>query len=128
MTLVLEKAKELGDQIAASEELDAMKKAQLAVMQNHEAKAIIDEFQKEQEGLFRIQQSGQELNDDQKELIRKLEQRMSENPIIEEYIVTQQKFEELLDEINNIIAESISGQQPSCGDSCCSSCGGGCDI
>ncbi|MTI82411.1 MAG: YlbF family regulator [Firmicutes bacterium] len=123
---VLEKAKELGDQLAVSEELNEMKNSQLAVMQNPEAKAIVDEFQEKQQEYFRIQQQGQELNDSQKNNIKELEQKMSDNPLIAEYINKQQKFEKLLEEINNIISQSISGEQQSCDDSCCSSCNSGC--
>ncbi len=127
MISVLEKAKELGDQLAGCQELNDMKNAQMAVMQNPEAKAIIDEFQEKQQKYFRIQQEGQELSEEQKDDIKELEQKMSDNPLIMKYINTQQKFEKLLEEINNIISQSISGEQPSCDDSCCSSCGGGCD-
>ncbi len=126
MISVLEKAKELGDQLAVSEELNEMKTSQLAVMQNPEAKAIVDEFQEKQQEYFRIQQQGQELNDSQKNNIKELEQKMSDNPLIAEYINKQQKFEKLLEEINNIISQSISGEQQSCDDSCCSSCNSGC--
>lgn len=126
MISVLEKAKELGDQLAVSEELNEMKNSQLAVMQNPEAKAIVDEFQEKQQEYFRIQQQGQELNDSQKNNIKELEQKMSDNPLIAEYINKQQKFEKLLEEINNIISQSISGEQQSCDDSCCSSCNSGC--
>jgi len=127
MITVLEKAKELGDQLAVCEELNEMKNAQLAVMQDPEAKAIVDEFQEKQQEFFRIQQQGQELTESQKDKIKELEQKMSDNPLIAEFIRKQQKFEKLLEEINNIIAQSISGQHTSCSDSCCSSCGGGCD-
>lgn len=128
MSSVLEKARELGDLLAVSKELSDMKNAQLAVMQDPEAKAIVDEFQEKQQEFFRIQQMGQELSDSQKDKIRELEQKMTDNRIIAEYIGTQQKFEKLLEEINNIIAQSISGQHSSCGEFCCSSCGGGCDM
>lgn len=126
MISILKKAKELGDEIASSKELEEMKSAQLAVMQDPEAQAIVKEFQEKQKTFYLIQQQGHELTESQKKEVEELEQKMTNNPLIARYIKTQQRFEKLLEEINNIIAQSISDKH-SCSDSCCSSCNGGCD-
>lgn len=123
---ILEKAYELGQEIAASDELTNMKNAESLMMQNEEASKIIQEFNEKQKEYLMLQQQGQQLTDSQKKEVADMEKRMLDNPLIYSFFKAQQDFEKVLEEINNIIARSISGQPNSCSDDCCSSCGGGC--
>jgi len=119
---VLEKAYELGQEILASEELYDMKHAEQSMMQDLEAQSIIQEFDTKQKKYLEMQRQGQQLTDAQKQEVADLEKRMLENPLIYSYFQAQQKFEKVLEEINNIISQAISGND-SCSDECCSSCG-----
>ncbi|WP_347490961.1 YlbF family regulator [Desulfoscipio sp. XC116] len=121
---ILEKAYELGQEIAASDELNDMKNSEMSMMQDPEAQGIIQEFNTKQKQYLEMQKQGQQLTDDQKKEVSDLEKRMLDNPLIYNYFQAQQKFEKVLEQINGIISNAITGQQSSCSDECCSSCSG----
>ncbi|TYO97808.1 YlbF family regulator [Desulfallas thermosapovorans] len=121
---ILEKAYELGQEIAASEELNNMKNAELTMMQDQEAQSIIQEFNAKQRQYMEMQRQGQQLTETQKKEVADLEKRMLDNPLIYSFFQAQQNFEKVLEEINNIISKAITGEQSSCSDECCSSCSG----
>lgn len=123
---VIEKARELGEEIARSPELAAMATAQQAMLQDSEAKQIIEEFHNRQRTIHMLQSQGFQLTDSQKADVENLEKRMLDNPLIAEFFRAQQNFERVLEQINQIISQAISGQPSSCSDECCSSCSG-CD-
>ncbi|MCL6636296.1 MAG: YlbF family regulator [Peptococcaceae bacterium] len=124
---VIAKARELGEEIARSHELAAMIQAQQAMLQDPVARQIIDEFHQKQRLLQMIQTRGLELTESQKADVEDLEKRMLDNPLITEFFRTQQNFEQLLEEINQIISDAISGGQHSCSDGGCSCCCG-CEV
>lgn len=121
---VIDKARELGDEIANSAELIAMRNAEAAMLQDSEAQKIIQEFQDKQKALYMIQSQGHQLTDSQKKEVELLENKMLANPLIRDYFQAQQNFEKVLEEINQIIGTAIAGQGNSCSDECCSSCSG----
>ncbi|MBE3588974.1 MAG: YlbF family regulator [Thermoanaerobacteraceae bacterium] len=121
---VIEKARELGEEIARSPELTSMVAAQRAMLDDPEAKQIIDEFHQKQRALHMLQAQGFQLTGSQKADVEDLERRMLANPLIAEFFRAQQTFERVLEEINEIIGRAISGQPASCSDECCSSCCG----
>ncbi|AGL01375.1 YlbF family regulator [Desulfoscipio gibsoniae] len=121
---ILEKAYELGQEIAASEELNNMKNAEQSMMADPEAQSIIQEFNTKQKQYLDMQKQGQQLTDAQKSEVADLEKRMLDNSLIYSFFQAQQNFEKVLEEINNIISSAITGQQASCSDECCSSCSG----
>lgn len=121
---ILEKAHELGQEIANSKELADMKNAELMMLQNEEAKKIIEDFNKKQHRYMEIQRQGQELTPSQKEDVQKIEETMLDQPLIYNFFKAQQNFERVLEEINNIISKAIMGESASCSDDCCTSCSG----
>lgn len=123
---VLDKARELGAEILQSQELNDMKNAELAMINDVEAQKIIDQFKDKQRTYQAVKAEGGELSEDQQKEVEDLEQKMLENQLILEYFKTQQSFEQMLEEINNIIAGAISGSDCNCSDDCCTSCDEGC--
>jgi len=121
---ILEKAHALGQEIAVSKELNDMKEAEQELMRDETAQRIIQEFNEKQKNFMAMQQQGQELSESQKAEVKDLEERMLENPLIYRFFQAQQGFEKVLEEINNIISQAISGEQHSCSDDCCTSCSG----
>jgi len=121
---ILEKAYELGQEISTSKELKEMKNAEMAMMQDDVAQQIIKEFNERQRLYMDIQKNGEQLTESQKEDVQGLEKKMLENPLIYQFFATQQNFEKVLEEINNIIAKAISGNDHACSDDCCTSCSG----
>lgn len=123
---ILEKAYELGQEIATSKELQDMKEAEQALMGNEEAQKIIQEFNEKQKRFMAMQQQGLELSQVQKDEVKDLEKRMLDNPLIYEFFKAQQGFEKVLEQINEIISKAIAGENASCGDSCNDDCCSGC--
>jgi len=119
---ILEKAYELGQEIATSKELNNMKEAEQELMRDEVAQKIIQEFNEKQKNFMTMQQQGLELTESQKADVKDMEQRMLEHPLIYRFFEAQQGFEKVLEEINNIISKAISGEQASCSDDCCSGC------
>ncbi|MCF8011576.1 MAG: YlbF family regulator [Clostridiales bacterium] len=124
---VLEKARELGDELVKSKELTEMRDAQEKVMQNQEAKAILDQFHEKQKVLYDMQNQGQEITEGHKKEVEEIEQKMMDNNLLAEFIKTQQSFEKVLQSINDMISQAISGEKESSCESCCPSCDSGCD-
>lgn len=121
---ILEKARELGLEIAHSRELAEMKAAELAMLQDPDARQIIEEFKEKQRIYQAIQAEGKQLSESQKRDVEDLEKRMIENPVIAEYFRAQQNFERILEQINSIIVQAIYGEHAECSDECCTTCSG----
>lgn len=119
---VYSKAKELAAEISKSKELNNVREAEARMLQDLEARRIIDSFQKKQQAMQMLQSRGQILTEGQKKEVEELEKQMVENSLIFDFFQAQQDFERVLERINRIIGESI-GPGPEC--SCESECGEG---
>lgn len=113
---VLEKARELGNEIANSKEMLAMRDAEMAMLREPSAKVILREFEEKRRAFQMIQSQGQQLNDNQKKEAEEIEKKMLENHHIYSFFMAQKDFEKLLEEVNKIIGESI-GLKSCCSDS-----------
>ena len=120
---VIDKAKELGEELVNSNELREMRDAELMMMQNPEAQEIIKAFN-EKRDMFRVlEEKGQELNESQKLQAEELESKMLDNPYIFNFFKAQQSFEKILEQINAIIGDAIGGGSGcSCDSDDCGSC------
>ncbi len=117
---VLEKAKELGIELSNSKELHSLREAEEMMLKNQESQKAISEFNEKQEAFQVIQSQGLQLTEGQKKELEDLEMNMLNNPYVYNFFKAQQEFENVLQSINNIIAESI-GMKP--GDGCDCGCG-----
>lgn len=121
---VIDKAKQLGEEIANSKELKEMRDAELMMTKDPEALNIIQNFNEKQRVFRTIQEQGLELTDSQKKEVEDLESRMIDNPFIYNFFRAQQTFEKVLEQINNIIGEAIGmGSGCSCDSDGCNTCG-----
>ena len=125
---VLDKARELGEEISSSQELIRMRDTQNAMLASPEASNLVGEFNDKQKKYMALRSQGIELNESQQKDVEDLEKRMLDNPLIVDFFRAQQEFERMLEGINNIISRAISGESSSCdgacSDDCCSSCSG----
>jgi len=128
---ILDKAKELGEEIATSKELLQMRDAEVAMMGNVEARNLVEEFNKKQKSFIELKSRGTKLSDDQIKEVEDLEKRVMGNTLIVDFFRKQQTFENIIEQINEIIGGAIAGGggcgDGGCSDDCCSSCGSGCD-
>lgn len=121
---ILQKARELGEEIATSKELEDMKEAELAMMSDPVANRLVAEFNEKQRTFMKLKDNGEQLTDDQMEQVEDLEKRVMDNDLIVNFFRKQQNFERIIEEINDIIARSIAGDSQACSDDSCSSCSG----
>lgn len=123
---VMAKANELAEALSNSTELVNMRMAEIAMRNDLDAAAILEEFQKKQKEIFDMQRMGLELSEIQKQAVTTLENRMSGNDKIKAFMEASHKFEVMLQSVNMTISRALSGDEGcGCG-SDCGDCGGGC--
>lgn len=124
---ITEKAGLLADAIARSSELAELRRTEDAMTADASAQQLIAELQKAQEKFMEKQQGEGELAEADKNAVDEIETKVEGNPAIVAYMAAQDKFTEMLDSVNAILAGAIAGDSGGCsceGDSCDS---GGCD-
>lgn len=122
-----EKAKELADALADSDELRRVKESELKIMIDLDAREVIEEYQSIQNEAMSNGVNYEDLPDEKKQRIEALETTMNDNEIIREYISASQELNQILDSINMIISSALSGGDQSGCSSCPSAngCGDG---
>ena len=128
MSVVLDKAKDLAEAIVDSEELNNVRAAEAAMGNDKEALEIIRDFQEHQKIVFEKRKKGEQLTEVEEAKVKEIESRMEGNVNIKSYLEAQMKFENLLQGVNFIISQALSGGAQEGGCSCGSSdCGPGCE-
>ena len=123
---ITEKAGLLADAIARSTELAELRSSEDAMAADESAQQLIAELQKAQEQFMKNQQDDGEPSEADKNLVDEIETKVEANAAIAAYMSAQDKFTEMLDNVNHILAGAIAGSDScSCGDDGCDS--GGCD-
>ena len=130
---IFTKAKELADAIANSTELASLKEAEMKMMMDNEARAIVEEYQGIQTDAMNKGLSFEDLSEEEKKHVEELEAKMNENANISAFLGANQAFEQILRSVNTIIGAAINGGNQggcsSCGshgaDGSCN-CSGGC--
>lgn len=126
---IMENAQLLADAIARSPQLKDLHYAEDAMAADVSAQQLIAELQKAQERFMEAQQSGNEPSEIDKAAVEEIETKVEANLAISAYMKAQDKFTEMLDGVNAILAGAIAGNSNdcSCGDAGCdpSGCGSG---
>lgn len=120
---ILEKAEILAAAIAQSGELKELRTNEEAMLADEQAKEIIDEFNQEQQRVYALQSEGKELSEEEKKAIDEMEQRVVSHALIAAYLQAQDRFTQMLDSVNSVLASAIANGQDNAG---CSSCGSSC--
>ena len=129
MAEIFEKARELGEAIIESEEYKALKKAELEQEQDEEAMALLKEYSELRTTLAAKLQQGEVSEDEMAEIRESLEaayEKVTTNDHITAYINAQRTFQEIIDQMNNILSYHITGKIPGGCSGNCASCGGSC--
>lgn len=129
---IMERAELLADAIARSSELAELRSTELALDADQSAQQLIAELQKVQESFMEKQKSGNGLSEMDKNAVDEMESKVEANRTIAAYMKAQDKFTEMLDKVNGVLAGAIAGSSDgcSCGDAACSSgscSSGGCN-
>lgn len=120
---ILEKAEVLAAAIAQSPELKELRSSEETMLADEQAAKIIDDFNKEQQRIYALQAEGKELSEEDNKAIDEMEQKVASHPLIADYLQAQDRFTQMLDSVNSVLANAIAGQDNG---SSCSSCGSGC--
>ncbi|HKL13286.1 MAG TPA: YlbF family regulator [Halanaerobiales bacterium] len=108
---VIEKAKELGQELVDSEEYKELKRKESDLYDDEEATSLLEEYENINKQLQMARANGQEVNDDQQKKMQSLQMKMENNPSIKSYIESQKKFNEVMSSVNKIINGYITGEQ-----------------
>lgn len=119
---IYDKAQILADAIAASAELANLRETEQAMLADEEAQQIIAEFQEIQHRISEAQQQGKELSEEDQKAVATVEESVESHPLISSYLKAQDKFTEMLDSVNTVLANAIAYGGESSGEGC-STCG-----
>lgn len=123
---IFEKAKELADLIAYSDEKKAAQEASRMLMEDAEASDLINGYNEKREAKlaeYKDKQPTAEEVEAVNEYLQTEFNKTMENAIIRNYVEASRNFEMLLTQMDNIIKQGISDNNGGCSGSC-SSCSG----
>jgi len=109
---ITEKAGFLADAIGRSSELAELRRTEDAMAADESAQQLIAELQKAQEQFMEKQES--EPSEADKNAVDEIETKVEGNPAIVAYMTAQDKFTEMLDSVNAILAGAIAGSAGGC--------------
>lgn len=119
---VLDKAKELAEALKESAELKDVQAKEQIVMENKEARELIEELKTKQAEFYRVQMSGKEPSEAMVTALNKFQERMEKNSLVMDYLESQENIGKILEQVNTMISAALSGEK--CSEECCSGCSG----
>ncbi len=125
--MIFEKAKELADLIAMSDEKKNAMEASRHLMEDEEASSLIGNYNVKREEKLAEFEGKQPTNEEIEEVNNFLQtefNKIMENPVIAEYVKASRSFEMLLTDMDNIIKQGISPDGNGGCSGSCSSCSG----
>lgn len=125
MTEIINAAKQLGELIAASEEMKKVKELEALQQEDENAKTLLMEFNLGRMNLGRDMQNGKITEE---EAIKKnneaFEKMLAESEIIKNYVEAKAALDRIVGEVNGVLNHYITGEEPGGCTHDCSSCGG----
>jgi len=120
---IIEMAMDLGNAIAQSKEVDALKEMQAKLDADPEASSLIENYQEARTKVENKLRDGLEIMPNEENHLQILQQQLNSNPMVQELIQVQEKFNNLMQGVYFALNQGISGEGCS---SDCSTCGGSC--
>lgn len=123
---IIKMAFELGNAIAQTEEVDALRNMQIKLSEDGDAYGLIMRYQEAQTQMENKLQDGLGVTAQEEANIAAMETEINNNALIQELISVQESFDNLMQGVYFALNQAISGA-----DTCssgCDSCGGGCGI
>jgi len=125
---ILEKAKELGQMLAASVENKRVIHAEIAQANDKEAQKLLKRYndkRREIDQKMRAEQPSQEMLEEYRDELQKEFNLLLENKNIKEYIEAKKEFDKLVRSVNDVLNFYITGKEQSgCSPGACGSCSG----
>lgn len=125
MNEVLEKTRELGALIQASEQMKNVKNAEIMQENNDEAQELLKQYNTKRINLARDMQAGKISREDAiKQNNEAFEEIVAKSEIIKKHIEAKKEFDAMINQVNQILNFYITGQDPNCTHDCstCSGC------
>lgn len=121
---IIEKARELGGLIAASEELLRLKRAEDAIVADERSKKLFEEYKELQRTLVHAtkQRMSREIVEEHKKSLMEKQRELNEYKPTKEYLDSKMGFDRLIKTVNDVIMFTITGEEQ-CQSSSCGSCG-----
>jgi cell fate (sporulation/competence/biofilm development) regulator YmcA (YheA/YmcA/DUF963 family) len=108
-SLIVDKAKELAEMIAHTNEVEFYKKAEEKISANEKVQTLISEIKKKQKEAVYLEHIGRtDLIKKVEEEIDILQDELDAIPIVSEFKETQLEINELLQMVTNVIANTVS--------------------
>ena len=124
MNEVLDKTRELGVLIQASEQMKNMKNAEILQANDDKAQELMKEYNLTRLNLARDMQAGKISREDAvKKNNEAFDDIVERSDTIKKYIAAKKEFDTLVNQVNQILNFYITGQDPNCTHDC-STCGG----
>lgn len=122
---IIDKARELGQGIADSNEMKRLKESDINLQNSSAAMKLMQEYKELQVELVRASKarSDTETLEGIKEKLLLKQQELYQNKITNEYLEAKSEFDNFMKKINDVISFAITGEEP-CSSSKCGSCGG----
>jgi cell fate (sporulation/competence/biofilm development) regulator YlbF (YheA/YmcA/DUF963 family) len=111
MATVMEYAEELAESIVESQEFEELKEKEEIMVEDDDAKTMLDELNAKYQQAQMMKQNGKEMTDKQKQELQVMEQKMKENDKISEFYEAQNHFNQLMNSVNQVITQKLQGQQ-----------------
>ncbi len=129
MREINEMAKELGEKIKEDERTKRLQLAELAVQADMSMQDKMKEFNELRDRMMGLMEKGvddRSIIDPLNAQIKELYGEITGGPAMKEYNQAKTKFDEMMQNVNNIIMFYVTGELPGCDPSDCAGCGGGC--
>ncbi len=105
--MIKEKARELAAAIKETEEFKGLQSARARVKLDPTAFDLLTKLQQTQARIIGLQQQGQPITQEIVEELRTLEEQMQLNLTLRNMVEAQQKFDDMMDEVNQVLAENL---------------------
>ena len=124
MNEILDKTRELGMLIQASEQMKNAKNAEILQANDDKAQELMKEYNLKRLNLARDMQAGKISREDAvKQNNDAFDEIVEKSDSIKKYIEAKKEFDTLVNQVNQILNFYITGQDPNCTHDC-STCGG----
>ena len=112
----IEKARELGEALSQTPEVQSLKAAEASIMADPPSKEAFTQYQEKERGLVTTQMISKVVPEKETLALLDLKVRlMNKHPLIKEYFVQQQNYEKLMAMVNLTLTTSLHGM-PSAND------------
>ncbi|NLH28153.1 MAG: YlbF family regulator [Syntrophomonadaceae bacterium] len=119
---LMAKAQELGYALLETEEATILHAAEKNLDSSPESLRLINEYQRKFQQIKKAQDAGEEVSDEVFDEFNQLQEKVNADKNIQAYFSAQQKFNQLLQQVNAVINQVLRGE--TCSPDCCDDCSG----